>query len=279
MNNLLTLSQSHFRVWDTCARQFQYMFLAKVVVPLPIDPQNSLELGSQFHLLVQQKGLGLEVQAMADSNPKLGQWLNAFGDFAPTKNFLESASGDRFSQNPTKLLPSLYLSEHRRTLAIPPDLAYQNPNQSPNQEASQAIEFAIAAVFDLLILEDRQAQILDWKTHQRTVAAEILGDHWQTRLYLYILTETGHYQPEQISMTYWFANTEATVVIPYGAALHQRTYQDILVRVAEISQALSVQSFPRLAIGSPICERCNFYEYCWGGNQVTEMATYPEVEI
>jgi len=128
---------------------------------------------------------------------------------------------------------------------------------------------------------DRKAQILDWKTHQVAIAAEKLKTNWQTRLYLYLLAKTTNYAPEQLSMTYWFANTAESVIIPYSQAEYVSTETQLKQILTEVYQA---NNYPKLPLSSPNCNYCEFRDRCDRGDMTTESINgnidyIPEVAI
>jgi CRISPR/Cas system-associated exonuclease Cas4 (RecB family) len=80
------------------------------------------------------------------------------------------------------------------------------------------------------VLFPDRAEILDWKTYPQPAKKAKIIDHWQTKLYLYVLAETSHYEPDQLSMTYWFVQSTKGVkklTIPYNQGDHDRNHQDI----------------------------------------------------
>ncbi|NJK35091.1 MAG: PD-(D/E)XK nuclease family protein [Oscillatoriales cyanobacterium SM2_2_1] len=156
-DTLFPLSQGLLTTWDTCRRKFQLLYLEQLALANDPDQYLRLERGQQFHLLMQQEHLGLNIDALAASDQHLDHWWQQFQASPPAM-----IAGDR-------------IAEHRRTLAQPP--------------------FLLTAIYDLLILGDRQAQIIDWKTYEHPPTAQHLQHHWQTRLYLYLLAETSAYPP------------------------------------------------------------------------------------
>jgi hypothetical protein len=101
------------------------------------------------------------------------------------------------------------------------------------------------AVYDLLLLGEHQAQIIDWKTYLQP--KQNLDSHWQTRLYLYLLAETSHYQPEDLSMTYWFVkipHKPQHVTYAYNRAKHEQTKQDLISLLNQLSSYLNQSDFP-----------------------------------
>jgi CRISPR/Cas system-associated exonuclease Cas4 (RecB family) len=255
-----SISQGHLNIWGICQRRYQYSFLEELSLPeADLQRKKNLLLGSNFHLLMQQKELGLDVSSLASSDPKLRSWLTAFEHQPP-----EMIKGDR-------------LCEHRRTLEMTIQMSLHH---SDNSDRNQAY-FVLTAIYDFLILGDREAQILDWKTHQIAIAAEKLKTNWQTRLYLYLLAKTTSYVPEQLSMTYWFANTAQSVIIPYSQAEYASTETQLKQILTEINQAIN---YPKLPLHSSACNNCEFRERCDRGDILTSVlpsniTNIPEVTI
>lgn len=99
--------------------------------------------------------------------------------------------------------------------------------------------------FDLLILGEQHAHLFDWKTEHRPRSAAALAEDWQTRLYL-ALAAVGSpalgasYQPEQIALTYWFANApDRPTTIRYTAAQHRQTWAELEATAERIDRLLT----------------------------------------
>jgi len=76
---ITSISQGHLNIWETCRRKYQYKFLEALSLPdADLDSAEKLQLGTKFHLLMQQKELGLDVVALASSDVRLQTWLTAF---------------------------------------------------------------------------------------------------------------------------------------------------------------------------------------------------------
>ena len=205
---LLQISQAHLQALEICPRKFQYLFLEQAALPsVEIGPAQ--QQGIQFHRLMQQHELGLEIQPLLADNPLLQDWFEQFQQFPPPM-----VSGARHS-------------EHQRTLVFQ--------------------DFALTAVYDLLIQNADQAQIIDWKSYRRPVKTQQIQSSWQTRLYPFILAETSAYRPEQLTMTYWFAQAESashTLDLPYSAVLHQQTRIDLLALLSPLQEWLQSPQAP-----------------------------------
>ncbi|HEY9827636.1 MAG TPA: PD-(D/E)XK nuclease family protein [Stenomitos sp.] len=201
------LSQAHLQVLETCPRKFQYLFIDRLGWPSVAAQSEAQELGSQFHQLLQQQDLGLEILPLLEDNPQLQDWFERLRQFPPP------------------------LIEGRR--------------QSECQYALPFEEFILVGVYDLLIQGTDRAQIVDWKTYRRPPRPEQLQQQWQSRLYPYILAECSDYQPEQISMLYWFAEpmqSETKSVhwynLPYSATLHENTRHTLSKLLDKLRQEL-----------------------------------------
>jgi len=251
---ITSISQGHLNVWEICRRKYQYKYLEELSLPETNSNQEKLLLGSNFHLLMQQKELGLDVFDLASSNSDLQKWLTAFENQPP-----EMLDGDR-------------LCEHRRTLEITREISLHNSGNSDrgqgNFVSTPLISVLITVIYDFLILGDRRGQILDWKTHQVPITADKLRDNWQTRLYLYVLAKTTNYPPEQLSMTYWFANTAQSMIIPYSQVECDRTEKKLQQILLEIAQA---ENYPKLNLEvSAACKHCEFRDRCDRGDLSTD---------
>jgi len=243
-----SISQQHLQLWITCRRKFRHTFLDEINFPINYELQEKLTLGKQFHLVIQQHQMGIDITQIVDSESQIQKWFHSY------------------LAHPPQMLDGEQFSEQKRTV--------------------QFAGTTLTAIYDLLILGKTSAQIIDWKTHQNPIASSILADHWQTKLYLFILHETTNYAPEQISMTYWFANalpSQKTVEIAYTTNQHQATTQalrQILQEMAEDDRYLP------LPLHSKPCQYCEFLPRCQAevtSFQLTDLeldiANIPEVVI
>lgn len=258
---MIPLSQAHFTLLDTCDRKYQYVFLDALSGPSTAEQQATTQWGSQFHLLMQQRALDLPIEILAQANTEMATSMTALAQVAPevfehlsaVSQAAERSSDQAFSQ-----------SEHRRTLAFN--------------------GYLLTVVYDLLVYLSRTGQIFDWKTHQRPPRREWLQDDWQTRLYLYVLSETTDLEPEQISMTYWFVRLAAglgsvtaeqvfekrraegtqptSYRFGYSQAQHQRTQQDLQRLTDRLTRMRQAGDFPKVAVEKGLCDDCPFNVRC-----------------
>jgi hypothetical protein len=250
---LLQLSQSHLQVFETCQRKFQYLYVDQLGAPTSSEEQARFLPGSRFHLLLQQRELGLPIAPLAAEHTPLDTWLDHFVNAEST-----IISGDD------------------QTDADPP---IQRESEHPRSRFVDG--FLLVAIYDLLVLYRDRAQILDWKTYPRPQDPKRLTQGWQTRLYLYLLAETSSYRPEQLSMTYWFfqppePGQDTTpkgdpeplnfIRVDYSETLHRRTANDLHKQLKTLRSRLTAygegQLFPQVPEGSRLCEICPFVVHC-----------------
>ncbi len=233
---MLTLTQGHLKLLEICPRRYQYSYLEPV--PVPTDPAmvERQRWGTEFHLVMQQRELGLPIEAFLREDAALDAAVNGLLVAAPD---LFAAEGFR-------------QSEHRRTLPFN--------------------GYTLTAIYDLLVLGPAQGQIIDWKTYQRPPKQAQLAKDWQTRLYLYLLVETSELAPQQVTMTYWFvappgakaaAVSPSSISIAYTVAQHRRTEAD-LQRLTDRLTALmaTANDLPKVDVAQGYCAHCPFAVRC-----------------
>jgi hypothetical protein len=194
---MLRLSQGHLNLLETCPPKFRQSYLTQgSSLPKPESEEKQL-WGSRFHLLMQQRELGLPIESLLREDLELDRSLKALIQAAP--ELLTNHSQQKRE------------AEHSRTLSFG--------------------NYLLTVIYDLLIAEEFQAKIIDWKTDLKPRKRNQLARNWQTRLYLYVLAKTSDYLPEQISMTYWF------VRLPDKLQSQTFTYNERLYRQTEVDLA------------------------------------------
>ncbi|MEO0834658.1 MAG: PD-(D/E)XK nuclease family protein [Cyanobacteria bacterium J06642_3] len=225
--DLIRLSQSHLNLLSICPPKFQQVYLEGLGSLTPPEQHDSMQWGSRFHLLMQQRELTLPIESLLATDSELDRSLKALVEAAP-----------ELEPNPNIWREA----EHSRTLTID--------------------NFLFTVIFDLLIAQTDQAIILDWKTYRQPISSKKLQQNWQTRLYLYVLAETSEYKPEQIQMTYWFVKSGAPkkITIKYNAKKHQQTAQELKTLLANLKTWL--QDYQNVQTNFPHhsdCEDCRFH--------------------
>ena len=248
---LLRIAQGQLNLLTICPRKFQHTVLDQFSTPTSPEQQEHISRGNRFHLLMQQHELGLSRGLSTDREDQQ----------------LQQCVVDLVQAAPELFVPAkLRQSEHRRSLELN--------------------GYAIATIYDLLILDDSQAQIIDWKTYPRPQNAERLAKNWQTRLYLFVLAETTDYAPEQISMTYWFVEpgkTPQSLCFKYNTALYQQTQQDLAQILGQLTEWLKSydagDSLPQIDERQGYCQTCPFAVRCQKTKQATDvLLSFAEIE-
>lgn len=236
---MLRLSQGILSLLGSCPRKFQYNVLEQLAPPPEESLQNSLDWGNRFHLLMQQAQLQLPLTAL----------LNGQGALRKAFEALHQANPQLLAPSPT----AQYDSEHLRSFSLG--------------------GHSFSVIYDLLIREAEQAQILDWKTYPKPIEAQTLADDWQTKLYCFGLVATSQYKPEQISMTYWFVRGQdnnsqpESLKLLYSQQKHKKIEQEIIEKTSQlkkwVEQYRQGQALPQIPL-SKTCDRCNFLNRCRG---------------
>ncbi len=225
--HLIRLSQGQLNLLEICPPKFQQIYLNKLSsLPNP-EIEDKQTWGSRFHLLMQQRELGLPIDSLLQKDEELDRSLQALLQAAP--NILDH-SNNQWRE-----------AEHSRTLNFG--------------------NYLLTVIYDLLVADDHKAQIIDWKTYLKPQNKSKLARNWQTRLYLYTLVETSEYLPEQISMTYWFVklpNKPESHVFTYDSQQHQQTAKDLHNLLTNLDIWLEEAiDFPH----HPNCEhKCPYYQ-------------------
>jgi hypothetical protein len=243
---LFRISQGHLNLLAACPRKFQHTYLEKITTPNNPGNEEHQINGSRFHLLIQQQEMGLPIHSLLNTlktDDPLKTWINDFNKNAP----------EILNPEPEKQI--FRESEHYRTLQIQ--------------------DYLITVIYDLLILEPDQAKIFDWKTYRKPLKKEDLVKNWQTRLYMYVLAETSDYLPENISMTYWFVqsqNKHKNITINYTKKQHIQTRDKINQLLSYLTNCLDMyqngKPFPQVE-EYQTCHDCQFAQKC---NRFSELS-------
>jgi len=233
---LTRLSQGQLNLLETCPRKFQYIYLDRLGAPTSLEQQERMAWGHQFHLLMQQRELGLPIAPLLEKDPQVCHAVQALVQATPD---LLPASLEGWRE-----------AEHCRTLAVQ--------------------EYLLTAIYDLIVAEEGKAKILDWKTYPRPKNRTQLARNWQTRLYLYILAETSAYKPEQISMTYWFVklpDRPQSLTFRYNSQQHAQTQHDLSRLLGELRERTEQYrrdglAFPQVPEATGECRHCHFASSC-----------------
>jgi hypothetical protein len=258
----MRLSQGQLKTLAECPRKYQHTFLDALTVPPAPEQLAAQQWGDRFHLLMQQRELGLPIDPLLTQDADLQACLDTLQHMAPD---LFDLTGEIFRQ-----------SEHGCSWI--------------------AHGYWFTVVYDLLRMWRDRAEIVDWKTYLQPRSPGFLQADWQTRLYLYGLVETSHYAPHQVSMTYWFVrirHPETREFVPqfvrlsYSAEQHQQTERDLADLCDRLTQFLaSGDPLPQVPIDNPACDRCAFALRCQRGSYtplsqqtIPTLADIPEIAL
>ncbi|HEY9761161.1 MAG TPA: PD-(D/E)XK nuclease family protein [Trichocoleus sp.] len=234
---LTNLTQGHLGLLESCPRKFQQVYLEGLSGPPSPELQHSQLWGQRFHLLMQQRELGLPLPLAPVDDEGLQDCMQALLEIAP----------DLFKSD----LSTFRQSEHRRSHVFN--------------------GYTLTVIYDLLILKPESGMIVDWKTYLQPKKQTSLEQDWQTRLYLYVLVETTNLQPDQVSMSYWFVRhrdpqTKAfapqQVEIRYSLAKHEQTRQALTKLTQALSTYQAAGEFPLVGPSLGVCDRCAFVAPC-----------------
>ena len=232
----MRLSQGHLNLLATCPRKFQHTFIDQLGSPTTPLQQEKLAWGSRFHLLMQQRELGLPIESIIQADAQLQRWVTSLVSAVP--EILTPLPGSETFRD----------SEHCRTLEFE--------------------GYLLTVIYDLLIADTNSAQILDWKTYPKPQNRRWLAQNWQTRLYLYVLAETSDYSPLQISMNYWFVQSQPepkSLKFTYNARLHEQTRRDLSRLLTQLTDWLQHyeegEEFPQVA-DTGCCDLCQYAKRC-----------------
>ena len=234
---VISLSQAHLTLLESCPRRFQYIFSQSLAVPPKPEGQEAALWGSQFHLLMQQQALGIPIDVMSTAHGDMTAKVEALRHQAP--QLFQPGADERLRQ-----------SEHQRTLAFN--------------------GYLFTVIYDLVVLTESSGLVVDWKTYLKPPLQQYLARDWQTRLYLYVLAETSDLSPEQLTMVYWFVrhrNDRGEDLPPsdyrfaYGLQQHDQTRADLLRLTDQLSGLRRGGEFPQTSVLDR-CVRCPFQIRC-----------------
>ena len=206
---ILHLDQELLSCLEANPQKFQQIYLEKAGQPKSPQGQQRQDIGTQFHLLMKQRLIGLPISFLLDAYPQYAQWIASLQSVAPY--IFTPAPPDTLKECE---YPCTLMSERH----------------------------LFTCVYDLLIADNDKATIVEWTTSSMPSNPKLITANWQTRLYLYVLAEQGNYLPSEISMTYWFVHSQdlpQSLTIQYNATLHKRTRSQLKTLVRELNSWLA----------------------------------------
>ncbi len=205
---LIHLTQESLTLLENSPQKFQKIHLEKNGMPFSAINKEQQDIGNDFHTIVKQLLMGLPVSSLLSNYPHLRHWVEGLKKAVP--DIFTPASSDELKE-----------CEYPCTLMMEGHL--------------------LSVVYDLLIASPEKAEILEWTTSKMPAKPKFIRDNWQTRLYLYVLAEQGDYKPEEISMTYWFVQSEGlpqSFKFTYNTVQHKKTKLHLLQLVGQLNNWL-----------------------------------------
>lgn len=250
-------SQSNLDDFQTCPRRFQLRYLEQLRWPASqAEPAQEVErlaqLGQDFHRLVHQHLVGLEVDTLTASLP--------------------------LNNDELRHLWENYLNHHPRldNAQLYPELTLSAPLGG----------FRLLARFDLLASQpDGTFLIVDWKTSQRRPPRPTLAARIQSRVYPYVLAKAGRafnggrpLKAATIKMMYWYAHfPTAAESFAYSPGQLEQDEQFLSNLIDHINQAAQANHFPLVEDEQP-CAHCVYRSYCNRGTQAGPLVEWEMAE-
>lgn len=234
---IFTFSQHNLQDYVDCKYRFYLKYMLGIEWPAietePILLQEArIELGNQFHHLVQQYFAGVDAAVLGSSiqSDELAEWWQAF----LTLGLLE-LPGEKFAEK----LISIPLADHR-----------------------------LVAKYDLLVRQiDGTYTIYDWKTSLRPPSYTILINRLQSIIYPFVLQTDISFRvvpadlPVDIEMIYWFpAHPAEPVQFTYSVNQLDNDREYLLGMVDEISSG-SAELFEKTTEVKK-CAFCRYRSLC-----------------
>lgn len=224
MNKYWHLSQSQLNLLQTCPPQFQKVYLEKYDIFTNLNMEEKSQWGKQFHLLMQQYNLGLNINLIQSHNSELVNSVKTL--IHETANIWQD--------------PKIKLRE------------------AEYQINYKLEKYLFSVIYDLLVLYEDKAIIFDWKTYLIPEKKNRILDSWQTKLYLYILAENFNYPPEKISFVYWFVRLNEkpqSFVINYNIQKHLQIEKELKSLLLQLENYY--QNYTENNIDFPHHHQCN----------------------
>jgi predicted RecB family nuclease len=260
MKNMILPSSFHFsqnnlQDYVDCPRRFELRYIQKLRWPaLATEPvleqERRMEMGKQFHLLVQQDILGISRPVLTEQaeNQGLETWWSHYLD-----------------RDPLASLPPKRMAEYLLSAPL--------------------AGFRLLAQYDLIAVDPGNAAVIvDWKTSQRKTQRSILQKRLQTRIYPFLLVESGAYLfenqkilPEQIKMIYWFTEFPGEPeVFNYDSKRYAEDRSYLTSLVSEISSRSAGQF--GLTSDERKCNYCVYRSLCERGGRAGNIQDSEEDE-
>lgn len=174
---MIQLNAQLLELLEEDKQKFQQYFIEQKLFTTLSDLLEK-EKHDRFSLLMQQLVMGLPVESIIQAEPEIAHWVD-------------------------QLLPIISIPSHTKQV------------NALRQKLIQGV--LIVAQYDLLILTDDKAIIINW-TRDRNIPPGQLESIWKTQLQLFLLAETEEILPNHMSLISCFVNSGTS------PTLHQSSY-------------------------------------------------------
>jgi len=246
-------TQSNLQDYVDCPYRFYMKYILRtkwpaLVVDDALEFEERSQTGARFHRLIQQYLLGvpesrLAEMAEADPNPEVVNWWEDF----------------------LKVVPPLLEGDRSIEITL----------------GANAFGKHLLAKYDLILAkQDGSLSIFDWKTSRVRAKKNWLLDRIQTRLYRWMLLQTGAaltgrvtIQPNQVTMHYWFtASPEEPVTLPYNLDDCEKDHTYFKSLLEEI-QAKAEGDFSHTE-DTRRCKYCVYRSHCDRGIEAGDLDSF-----
>lgn len=230
-------SQASLQDYRDCPRRFKLKYLQKLAWPAVeaepyIDYEESLERGIIFHRLIHQHITGIPEERLSEmaGDEDLKKWWKNYLSFIPYEG---------------ELYPEIVLS-------------------------AKVHGYTIIAKYDLICIEKEKALIIDWKTSRKKPSELWLSERLQTKVYPFLLSLAGGhliknkmFDPQDISMLYWFSNfPKEPVLFSYNSHKINEGRESVLALIDNIIKDKDY----RMTDDIKHCKFCVYRSLCNRGN-------------
>jgi len=235
-------SQQSLQEYHDCPRRFHLRYIEQLAWPAiesepVLEQEHLIQLGHDFHLLVQQRLSGIPSETLAESilDDDLQRWWLHF----------EALDLNVGAQN--------YFVEEAFTVPI--------------------AGYRLLARVDLLLVDEyHKIHIYDWKTSRAEPNRSRLLERAQTKIYPYVIARCRqqisgsiNVDPADIRMTYWFPEHPAMpVTFEYSAGKFDSDEQWLTRMIQEIESLAGRDQFPKTE-NFKLCDTCRFRSLCGRG--------------
>lgn len=235
------LNYKLLEILETAPDEFQDLDRECIYTPTVCSEVNIL--GKQFHLIMQQLGMGLSVEPLLNNSPQIKEWVE-------------------------KIQPII------NTPAIA-----KNWNVSLQKLINNNL---LVAQYDLILEREERLIAIDWSIQHRPLSYQYLLKSWQTRLRLFLLLENSSFSPEQIGISYLLVNSREAPIYHFGYSRQQheefkQKLESILSKLPETEKNVPPAALSEFDIDASDLNLKKFLN-----NELTTqeyLATVPEVEI